>query len=325
MEWRPETWLIIRDLYNGWQCGRVDAGGIRRLLEDSGIVIDSSFIELLEQHGQARDISFSVFIRTLKRQREVTARNLVTVPNGEASPKMMQIMITKDIPLPSSVKAPFGTDHNVYVRGFRPRDSVDPVSLSVLRDAISESRSSRAAVPGSVNAFKESTAPSDNWDTTSQNRLEIPRHLKPTINPITGEQPESSRESVNSYALPFIRRQMGNESHLQPIDTGIAPVDTADFHESQRRHYSFFNQQSTPADTVSTDSSSPRTFPLDNILSHNNDREPESYRPMSRITVSKLKVSCPFATDRDDLESLRTHLHSTPLGKPYVPSVYATQ
>ena len=323
MEWQSETWLILRDTYYSWQCGRVGASGVHSMLEEANVRIGASFIELLGQHDQARDIKFSEFIRALKRPEEPAPSSSVLASEQDVTPTHLHIKTFRDIPVPSSVKAPFGTDHNVYVRGFTLRGDENPACVSALRETVFDSRSSRAAVQGSSNAFKESSASSDDGDSMSQHRLEIPRHLMPSINPITGEEPFHA--SVHSYPAPFIRRQMDNDSHLQPIETGIAPININDFPEGQRRHFSFFNQESTPVETVSTESSSPRFDISDNILCHNTDRELERYRPMSRITRSKNKAACPFATDGDDLESLRLHLHSTPLGKPYVPPVYATQ
>ena len=321
VEWRPETWNIIRELYYSWERGNINATEICDALAHSDVNVHQSFQQFLEQHSHARDVSFTVFMKYLKRSPDyLTPRQ----PNSEqltnSTPRRQHILTFRDIPLSSSAKAPFGTDDNVYIRGFQTSGTDDPACVSVLRDDISEPRKTYASVPTANDVFKQSGHTEAHM---LDSRIDIPRHLIASINPITGEEPQSDNASDRSPTVSSERKQLENRSYITADATGLVSATCEDSSSGQRRHFAHFNKESSTTldNTFSTES----VFLSDeNIISHDTSRPVEPYRPRSRINQSMLRSCCPFATDKDDLTRLRNELHSTPLGKPYIPPVPAT-
>ena len=319
MEWRPETWDIIRDLYYSWECGRACAPDICSALVEQGVTVSEQFHQILQQHSHARDIPFTEFVRNLKRS--VGSYREHRIPDlGDSTPRRMHVLTFRDIPLTSSEKAPFGTDNNVYIRGIHSNGYEDPVYLSVVRDTISGPKKVHASVPSANDLFKESSARTDIVHPET-NLNTVPRHLIASINPITGEERSGETATNKSISLPSVRRQLENTSILSGKIAGLSPIGNEEEpSEMQRRHFVDFNKESPVADDISVDTCSLETLSIadNNILSHDSTRPVERYRPHTRVIASKLTPNCPFATDEDDLLHLRNELHSTPLGKPYL-------
>jgi hypothetical protein len=320
MERSSELNSLVRDLYYEWECGVLNHDEVLRALRDGGLSVDTAFRQLLEQNQRARGVSFTQFMKSLFRSLQAREEKAQVDPGTcdlYMNPENLHGLILRNAPVPSSAKAPFGTDNNVFIRG------VNPVPQSSDRSRYMESISDalgRRNYQGnriSSYAFKESLPESDDRSSVvSDQPFELPRHLRPSINPITGLEFMENKDDALSSCLS--RRLSENTSRLASSETGLTPDLTAVSLDNQKRHFTHIENtlslQWSPRGETSLNSNSPRP-PTSNILHHDTDTHIETYRPISR--VFKTQRPCPFATEKDDLRTLRSELHRTPLGRPY--------
>ena len=318
MEWPPEMYSIIRDLYYDWECGSLSCTLLCGELMRVGLRIGPSFQRMLEQNDHARGLSFGIFMRGLKRSlQDETVPNRISSRSSSAdvSPRQMHAYLNRDIALCSSAKAPFGTDNNAYIRGINHGEIENPRLVSAVIGTAESGHRTYAPVPGAKDLFEAS---SRNCDGSNQN-LSQPRpiapHLRPTIDPITGEDFSPERPHIVTEASS--RRLNENSTHIEASQTGLTPGTTAVVPDVERRHFAQSNKETEepyiePIAPPSVSSSRSHV----NILAYDEGTPIEKYRPLSRITVPSTMSPCPFATDKDDLKAMRLELHSTPLGKP---------
>ena len=307
---------IIRDVYHRWNCGIIENNAVYDELMAVGFSIGREFRHHVEKNTQTRDLPFTAFMRALKHDQihsDESDHALEVASIASNTPRRMHVMMLKDIPLSSSAKAPFGTDNNVYIRGVRVRGDEDPAALHVLERSLDPSRNHYATVLGAADAFRQSTD-DDNVSVVSETPSELPRHLRTTMNPITGEEyvdDFSGRISVCSS------RRM-SESHIEASNAGFVSSD-ASLHESHRKHFAPTSAPNLTQWNPEIHQPNQRAMSYaaqmsrGSILSHNPHLPPLPYRPQTR-TVAR-PASCPFATDADDLEVMRRRLLQTPLGK----------
>lgn len=318
MEWPPEMYSTIRDLYYEWECGSISYSSLCDELVRVGLRLGPSFPRTLEQHDNTRGLSFGIFMRSLKRSiGEVSNTAPVTINdlNAEVTPRQMHAFLNRDISLSSSAKAPFGTDNNAYIRGISQSRSENKRLVSAIVGSVESKHRTFAQVPGAKNLFEQSPRSCNCMEKNLIQPREIAPHLRPTIDPITGEDFSPDRVKIVSEA--FSRRISENSTHIEASATGLTPGASSVVPDAQRRHFGQSNKETIEPygeQVAPSNVSSARS--LNNILAYDEGTPIEEYRPLSRISVSKSLPPCPFATDKDDLKAMRQELHNTPLGKP---------
>jgi hypothetical protein len=314
-----ELWSIIRDLFYSWQCGKANTEEVCRHLCDQGLFVSQHFREMLERNSQTRGLSFGVFIRTLERNH--VGDLSVTEPGMSInlSPRCMHISTLGEVPLSASIKAPFGTDDNICIRGLHVRGDEDPACLSVIHNSSGLRAWSRDSIRTSRKSFSESANEGID-ETVFERKRDIPLHLRGSINPITGEEPASARSLVIQPRRMTVRRLQENSSNLGLVESGLTPTHADLAPEVLRRGPNpgcLASGSEVPIPIIPLPDSNHNIFHTDGV-------HPEPYRPMSRMFFSKTLRGCPFATDKDDLVALRTELHSRPLGRNTIPHVAST-
>ena len=324
MECPVDSGSHVRDIYHRWDCGHIENEVMCDELRAIGFVIDESFTTVLEHHRRARNLPFSAFMKALKQgqsKREPINLPAPRRPSSSEAVKVMHAVTLRDIPISSSAKAPYGTDNNMYIRGVRLRGDEDLLTTSVISSVMPVVRKHYAPVSGAANLFQESV-PDDTESVCSDTPSEVPRHLRCSINPISGAIYDSDDSDAGGRRSMCSSRRMSENYHSSILPTGDTdsppPPDTA---SKSRKHFTPRDPVRQPLQwdpevtSVADDAMDyARNLTTASILSHNPDRPPLAYRPISKPNSAKRSDACPFATDADDLAEMRKRILSSPLG-----------
>ena len=188
-------------------------------------------------------------------------------------------------------------------------DSVGPVSPSDHAAGSVASRKSYSTVPGAKDIFKESC--SDDARSNHSNSDTLPRHMKSSINPITGLP--ITWESSRSYEDPEPpTRPVSSRNILAWDESSASPEKLVSL---SKKHFADCQSDHCPIDWEQIRTPPPATqVPYVNMLAHDPDMPPIPYRPLGRQN-RKNEKNCPFATDNDDLETMRRQILQNPLGR----------
>jgi hypothetical protein len=304
MEWSYETCTLVKEVFHLWDSGTIEDDSLFVRLMAQGLNPSAEFRSLIQQHHSARNLPYATFIKSLKACSRIEDIGRPAQSNRRSC-KLSHAITFKDIPVPSSAKAPFGTDNNMYIRGVRMPMEESPETCSLISSGLSIQRKSFGNVAGANDAFKESNI-DDTSSVCSQSPSELPRHLRVSMNPITGDIYDDSSNTFDSrcsreVVQPKDRKEnilewtnMGNEQMLLSVpskryfqnrpEVGPNPLEW------------------NPTNTAPGPDPTANHITMRNILSHDPDSFQIPYRPLSRI-VFKPKT-CPFATDADDLASM---------------------
>jgi hypothetical protein len=172
----------IRQAYHKWDSGNSQNDVLFDTLREIGLELDISFVRMIEQHKRTRDLPFAAFIKLLK---QVNAPSGPESADGKRRPDAVRVMRAvnlREIPVPSSARAPFGTDNNIYITGAPQATEKDPVLSSIIHATMDSAKKHYGQVPGALDLFKES--PDESNVPAS---AEVPKLLKSSMNPFTGE------------------------------------------------------------------------------------------------------------------------------------------
>ena len=325
----------VRESFHKWDCSLIESGQLFSELAELGFHINQTFVNLIENHKQIRNLQFSSFVKALKQDQGIPDNQTHDRPGPAVSAaKLMNAVIFRDIPVSSSAKAPFGTDNNMFIKpvvtGQQPKDLL---TAEIIANVFPPERKRMGHVQGAVNVFKESSI--DDAESVLSSDIHsdapLPRHLKSSMNPITGEafafETDSAYEEEDLRSHCSIKRR-GQETHgnivaWQSDGPAIpAPIPNA------RRHYSAVRSSNPIQDVLlekaavsEDDMAYARNLSRDCLISHLPEcqQRPDIHRRMTKVVPTKPRSHCPYATDRDDLESMRKLIRNRPLGSVFAP------
>ena len=309
----------IREIFHKWDCSLIESEELFAELISLGLRICETFTVLIENHKRIRNLPFSVFLKALKLgQMPKPANERPGSSSGVSTSRLMNAVIFRDAPVSSSAKAPFGTDNNMFLR---PPQSPDPLTAEFMCSAFPVERKRMGPVAGSSNVFKETIANEEEDESVISDL--IPRHLKSSLNPITGEPFIGMEDDCQSHCSTIKRKAM--EDHGDIFTWCSSPEeDCIDQLPVNRRHYPVPPVVSSEEPIQEPPEEAfvyARNFTRESPISHHSgDTSRNGHRRLVKSVSTKPESFCPFATDIDDLETMRKLIRQKPLGTVFAPS-----
>lgn len=308
----------IRQVFHKWDCSLIESEELFAELRNMGLEIREPFITLVTNHKRIRNLAFSLFLKVLKQgQVKSMSEDLPKVYSDVSPSKFMNAVIFRDIPVSSSAKAPFGTDNNMFLNPLPARDAL---TAEIMATVFPSERKRMGPVAGAHNVFEETVSDCGSSSPPSEGCLSIPRHLKSTMNPITGEQQDPADSVCGVAKRRVVQEDHGDILSWKPDES----VCGEDLCRDSKRHYpppSVTYTEEPDESVVSYEAMEyAKNLSRDGPIAHLPEQPPpQSYRRLTKNVSSKPKSFCPFATDSDDLTTMRKIIRQKPLGSVSAP------
>ena len=306
--WNSETSIRIKTLFHEWDCCRLSEADLITEIRELGFHVPQTLMNVLDHHKLTRNLSYIDFVKALTHDDTMaTSASVRTLSDSHVTPKLLNAVIFKDIPVLSSAKAPYGTDNNLYIRDRTSQSGLDSLSAAVIDSTAHTPRRALGTVPGAKDIFKESEN-----TVTSECKHPSAYHTLINVNPITGDGYAPLSQATSQVFDPRTPNAITGEGVDEGFNTGKIVL-------SSKRHYehkSAYKISDWATNThVHHQQKNARTGPTSDVISHNPDRVPLPHRPIMKAGSAKRPDICPFATDADDLDDMRRRILMNPLGK----------
>ncbi len=299
----------VQQLFHEWDCSRMSNEHLIWEILQLGIHVSQAFLDTLEHHRLTRNMSYIEFVRALMSEDTPSTATSFQSANvkSQLSQRIMNAVIFKDIPVVSSAKAPFGTDNNLYTKQKEQTQSeLDTLAAVVIGSGSSTPYRTLGVVPGARDAFKESDS-----QTNTVYKHGTPVHMKSSMNPVTGEG--------NTPPESCVRKQSAHRKSNILVGDNFEEYNSNKIVQTSKKHFddkSTYKISDWSKDVNQVDSIvHPAAIPRSDIISHNSERPPLPYRPITKAGSARKPDFCPFATDADDLKDMRRRILKNPLGR----------